>query len=189
MKIVLLRHGRPDIDQDRRLSASEFGAWVSGYDAAGIDAACPPPQSAIDAAASCSFVVCSTLRRSSASARALGLGRIDAGEAMFREMEMPHADWPSPRLPAAAWAVFFRLCWALGYAAKVESFVAAKRRALRCAERLADLAAEHRTVLLVGHGSLNWFIARHLKRMGWSGPKSAPRKYWEYGIYRYDAAR
>lgn len=52
-----------------------------------------------------------------------------------------------------------------------------------CSERLAELASEHGTVLLVGHGSLNWFIARHLKKMGWSGPNKSPRKYWTFAVY------
>ncbi len=173
----------PKVDRDRQLSAREFGRWVSEYNAAGIDGDCRPPRCAIEQANRCAFVVCSTLPRSLASAKALRLENIGTCEPLFREMDMPHANWPFPRLPLFAWAVFFRLLWALGYAADVESFEQARERARACAERLAELASVHGTVVLIGHGSLNWFIARHLKRMGWAGPKKSPRKYWEFAVY------
>lgn len=185
MQIVLLRHGMPKIDKDRRLTASEFGLWVSEYNAAGIDIECRPPQHAIEQTDKCSFVVCSSLSRSLESAKALGIESIDLSEPMFREMDMPHAKLTFPRLSPGAWSVIFRLIWVAGYRTNAESFNQAKERARRCAERLAELASKHGTVLLVGHGSLNWFIAKYLKNMGWSGPRKSPRKYWEFSVYRY----
>lgn len=177
----------PKIDRDRRLSAAELGIWVAAYNAAGIDLDLRPPQNAIGQASTCAFVMCSNLPRSLESAKALGLDNIGACESLFREVDLPYASWYFPRLPPSAWTVFFRLMWALGYSGNTESLSEAKARARRCAERLAELAAEHDRVLLVGHGSLNWFVARHLKRMGWSGPKKAPRRYWEFGVYSFNA--
>jgi broad specificity phosphatase PhoE len=178
----------PQINKDQRLSAAEFGQWVSAYNNAGINAGCMPSQGAMEQARTCAFVVCSNLRRSSESAKALGLETIDACESTFREMDMPHAIWRFPRLSPGTWAVLFRLMWAAGYSANVESFSEARERARRCAERLAELASEHGKVLFVGHGSLNWFISRYLKSMGWTGPRKAPSGYWEFGVYRYSIA-
>lgn len=188
MQIVLLRHGKPIIKKDASLNAAEFGLWVEKYNTAGIDNDFKPPQLAIDQAVRCTFTVCSNLPRSLESAKALGVENIGVCEAMFREMDMPYAKWRSPKLSSSVWSVFFRLIWALGYSANSESFSAAKGRARDCAERLADLASTHGTVLFVGHGSLNWFIAKHLKDMGWSGSDKSPRKYWEFSVYRYQAA-
>lgn len=188
MEIVLLRHGMPKIDKDRRLSAAEFGQWVSAYNNAGIDIGCMPSQNTIEQAKTCAFVVCSTLLRSSESAKVLGLASIDVCESMFREMDMPYASWCFPRLSPGTWSVLFRLGWAIGYSANVESFREARERARRCAERLVELASEHGTVLFVGHGSLNWFVSRYLKSMGWASPQKAPRKYWEFAVYNYHAA-
>lgn len=182
-RIVLVRHGKPKVDVGSRLSPAEFGRWVADYDAAGIDPDYPPPTAARAAARQCAAVVCSHLPRSQESARALGAQRIDVCEPMFREMEMPHGQAAFPKLPPSAWAVIFRLLWAAGYSARVESFLAARARARRCAERLVELAAAHGSVMLVGHGTLNWFIARHLARLGWRGPPRAPRRHWEFGIY------
>ena len=187
MEIVLLRHGMPVIDHDRRLSASEFGQWVSAYNEAGINIGCAPSQAAIEQAKKCTFVVCSNLPRSLESAKTLGLESIDVCESMFREFDMPHANWRFPRLSPGTWAVVFRLMWAAGYSRNAESFEEARERARNCTERLVELASEHGRVLFVGHGSLNWFVARYLKKVGWAGPAKAPGKYWEYGVFRYHA--
>jgi broad specificity phosphatase PhoE len=187
VQITLLRHGMPDIDKNSRISATEFGAWVSKYDAASLDINCEPPQPAIEQANRCAFVVCSDLLRSLESAKALGLADIDASEAMFRELDTPHANWHFPRLSPGAWAVIFRIMWAAGYSTNVETFAEARERARHCAERLSKLASEHGKILFVGHGLLNWFISRYLKKMGWDGSQNAPRRYWEFAVYHYCA--
>jgi broad specificity phosphatase PhoE len=179
----------PKIDKDRLLNATEFGFWVSEYNAAGINVGCRPPQHAIEQVSRCAFVVCSSLPRSMESAKALGIESIDVCEAMFREMDMPHANRSFPRLSPAMWTVLFRLIWAVGYSANTESFKEARERARSCAQRLAELASVHGTVLLVGHGLLNWFIAWHLKKMGWSGPQKSPRNYWDFAMYRTSSRR
>ncbi|KAB2962227.1 histidine phosphatase family protein [Zoogloea sp.] len=188
MQIVLMRHGKPEIDKHLRLNAMEFGAWVEKYNAAAIDAECKPPQAAIEQAKQSTFIVCSNLTRSLESAKTIGIGRLGLSDPMFREMEMPHAEWHFPKLSVLAWSVIFRLAWAFGYSAGVESFKAAKERARNCAEHLASLASVHGTVLFVGHGSLNWFIAKNLKKMGWLCAGKPPRRYWEFSVYHILAA-
>ena len=185
MEIVLLRHGMPQIDKERRLSAAEFGQWVSMYNQSGINVGCMPSQEAMEQAKMCTFVMCSSLPRSSESAKVLGLENIDACESMFREMDMPYSLSSFWRLSPGTWSVLFRLMWGVGYSANGESFREARERARRCAERLAELASEHGKVLFVGHGLLNWFVSRYLKSMGWEGPQKAPRRYWEFGVYRH----
>ena len=188
MQIVLMRHGEPDIDKRLRLNALEFGAWVEKYNAAGVDTASQPPQAAIEKAQQCAFTVCSHLPRSVESAKTLGIGRSGLSDPMFREMDMPHAAWRFPKLSVLAWATIFRLAWVFGYSAGVESFQSAKERARRCAAHLARLACTHGTVLFVGHGSLNWFIAKYLKSMGWLCAEKPPRKYWEFSVFHIQAA-
>ncbi|MHA7683912.1 histidine phosphatase family protein [Cupriavidus sp. PET2-C1] len=185
MKIVLMRHGKPQIDKKSKLNAAEFGVWVEKYNAAGIDTKYPPPQIAIEQADQCAFTVCSNLVRSLESARLLGVKRIGVCDSMFREMEMPHAAWHIPKLSLPLWSVFFRLAWAFGYSENVEPFKAARERAYRCAEHLVETASTHGAVLFVGHGSLNWFIARYLKKMGWLCSGKSPRKYWEHTVFHF----
>lgn len=179
-----MRHGMPKVDRNARVSAEEFGIWVRGYDAAGIDEGHRPPPTATAHADRCAFIVCSNLPRSLESAKTLGIQRVHVSDPEFREMEMPHAAWRFPRLSLMAWATFFRIVWMFGYSANAESFKAARGRARSCAERLIELAGDHGTVLFVGHGSLNWFIAKRLKAMGWSCATRPPRHYWEASVYQ-----
>lgn len=89
----------PQIDKGRRLSAAEFGRWVSAYNDAGIDLGCMPPQEAMEQARKCAFVVCSDFPRSSESARVLGFEDSDVCESMFREVgsPMPIGSFPGYR--------------------------------------------------------------------------------------------
>jgi len=183
MQIILMRHGRPAIDARQRLSAHDFGIWVGHYNAAAIDPANPPPVEAIRQARQAAYVLCSTLPRSLTSAAALGIETPHGQDAAFRELEMPHADWRFPVLPVGLWAVLFRLAWAFGYLSHAESFAAARARAAACADTLSQLAASHGSVLFIGHGALNWFIARALRRAGWHSPNRAPRRNWRYTVF------
>lgn len=183
MKIVLMRHGKPMINKHLRLNATEFGAWVEKYNIAGIDTRHESPREAIEQAKQCAMTVCSNLARSLESAKILGVKHIGLCSPMFREMDMPHATWRLPRLSPAIWLIFFRFAWVFGYSANTESFKAAKARARNCAEQLAGISSTYGTVLFVGHGSLNLFIAKYLKRMGWICSEKPPRKYWEHSIF------
>jgi broad specificity phosphatase PhoE len=184
-----MRHGKPKIENSFRLNAEEFGVWVREYNTSGIDIECQPPQLAIEQADQCDIAVCSNLPRSLESAKALGIERVGICDPMFREMEMPYSGWDFPRLSVAVWSVFFRLVWALGFSENAESFKSARKRAQLCAEQLNDLASIHGIVLFIGHGSLNWFIAKYLKRMGWLCSENSPGNYWEYRVYSHPATQ
>lgn len=178
-----MRHGKPRVEYGPGLNAAEFGAWVKKYNAAGVDTACQPPQVAVERAKQCAFTVCSNLPRSLESAKALGVERLGLSDSMFRELDMPHAELRFPKLSVLAWSVIFRLAWAFGYSMGVESFKAARERARRCAEHLACLASTHGAVLFVGHGALNWFVAKDLKSMGWSCSEKPSRAYWKSRVF------
>lgn len=183
MQIILMRHGRPEINTRQWLSARDFGAWVTQYNAAAIDPTSKPPAEAIRLARQARYVLCSTLPRSLTSAAALGIQTQHGRETFFRELEMPHADWRFPILPVGMWSILFRLLWALGYHRHAESFAVARARAATCADTLSALAITHDSVLFIGHGSLNWLIARLLRRAGWQTPDSTPRRHWQYSVF------
>lgn len=182
-KIVLMRHGKPRIGTSGRVSASGFGEWVSQYDSAGIETERRPADEALERARGCSFIVCSTLPRSVESAKALGVEAIDLVSHLFRECGMPYGNWKHPKLSKSLWSVLFRTMQLVGYSSNAESFKAMKERARKCTSQLEELAREHKSVLFVGHGIMNRFIHGRLLRMGWSGPRGAARKHWEFGVY------
>jgi len=185
MEIVLLRHGKPAIAEDRRLTSSQFGTWINEYNQAGISLALPPTKRALETAAGSDFIVCSHLPRSIESAQALGVDCLDINDSLFREFEMPYANLITPRFSAATWTVFYRVLWLAGFSANAESYKQAKLRGLSCVEQLLEHASKHQRVLFVGHGALLWFICKQLLSRGWSGPKGSPRSYWDLNRYSY----
>ncbi len=50
-------------------------------------------------------------------------------------------------------------------------------------DKLIEIAEKHESILFVGHGFINHFIAKELKRRGWTGPKKSPREHWEFSTY------
>ena len=185
MEIVILRHGKPDFDLPVKVKAKELEALASSYDACGI---CDtPPVEAWEKAQHCNVVVCSDLPRSTSSAKVLGVTPILVSDPLFREAALPHTGWGLVSLPPKLWAIFFRLIWFAGFSGNGESVAFAKYRAKEAARRLVKYATEHKSVLFVGHGFINRFIAKELLSLGWVGPDNPGRGYWEYGVYRCNA--
>lgn len=185
MKIILLRHGEPDIDTRLMVTPREYGDWLRVFNRASIKDTQLPCEDLKELVQQCDFVVCSDLARSINSAGALGVENVDIADGLFREFEVPYLQWSLPKLSASSWTVLFRLMWLAGYSTNAESFREAKQRAVLCMDRLEEYARQHGTVLFVGHGSLLWYLARLLRKNGWQGPKSSPRKYWEYCVYTF----
>ena len=183
MEIVLIRHGLPKIDTSKKLGASDFGKWISQYDQAGIDLSQNPTSDVIERVKSCSFIVCSNLPRSVESAHALNIETPDIINNLFRECEMPYANWNYPKLSIKSWALLFRIFQLAGYSSNTETYKDIKKRVTECTNQLTALSEKHKSVLFVGHGALLWFIHRQLKSMGWFGPKKSVRQHWEFGVY------
>lgn len=182
MRITLMRHGRPAVQTGERLSPRGFAQWVEQYDEAGVVRNEEPPAEAIKAAHFARFVVCSDLQRSVSSAKLLGCS-VNVADPLFREAEMPVLDGSFPRLSPRLWSVIFRLAWVCGFKSGVEALSDARKRADRCAQQLCELAGTHEDVLLVGHGTFLWLIARRLSRLGWNGPTNTPRHHWSFGTW------
>jgi len=185
MRIILVRHGEPDFSDYGKLRASEIHEWVNSYNSTGIKAQSKPPVEVMEITKSCNTVVCSDLPRSIESAYALGVKKIDHVDPLFREVELPHSSFPSPRILSRFWVVLFRVLCVFGYSSNGESLKEAKLRATNGASRLKEIAANNDTVLLVGHGFMNRFIAKELLSSGWQGPASSGKYFWGFGVYEY----
>ena len=186
MEIVVLRHGKPNIDSTGKLNPIEFGGWIANYDKAGVCESDSPDGRTIERAKKCNFVVCSHLPRSIESAKLLGIISPGLVSSEFRECEMPHGTWVYPKLSISAWALIFRLFQIAGYSFNSESYKEAKERSIACATQLVDLAHNHGSVLFIGHGALNWLLHKQLLRMGWSGPKKSAKDHWAFTEYVYN---
>lgn len=181
VEIILVRHGRPLVDDRSRIPGPELGTGVTGFEQAPLDTTLPPPPSLASRAAAARCIVSSTLRRSVESAALLAPARPVLSEELFVEAGMPVAMPGRVAIRPKHWDAFARIAWILGWSRGTESWPAARRRAALAAERLSDLAREHGSVLLVGHGMLNALIQRALRARGWSGGgwRSA---YWSYVV-------
>jgi hypothetical protein len=100
-------------------------------------------------------------------------------------MNLPYFDRAPIRLPLKLWVVMLRSLWFLGFSKNTESLLKARARAKVASNMLVELATKHESVLLVGHGFLNHYVAKELLAVNWVGPKSPGKKYWEFGTYEY----
>ncbi|WP_051911558.1 histidine phosphatase family protein [Methylomicrobium agile] len=185
VKIILVRHGEPDLPFWRNVKASEFQQWIKFYNSAGIKKENLPPKEVCEVVSDCSTVVCSDLPRSIESAKALGVTTVNYIDPIFREMGLPYVDWNFPKLSPTIWATLFRLLWFAGFSRNSESLKSGKLRATGAAEKLKDFAHEHGSVTFVGHGMINRFLANELLSSGWRGPLNPGKRYWEFGVYEY----
>lgn len=183
MKIVLLRHGKPDIPRLANMNGVEFVKWINSYDLAALDEKCSPAEDALLIAQSCSAVICSTLRRSIESAEMLGVSDKVEASSEFVEANLPNFGVMSLRLPARVWLVVFRLSWFIGYSPNSESYLQVKERAKNCASQLINIAQDKESVMFVGHGILNRLISKELIRRKWRGPARSKSDYWQFSIY------
>lgn len=185
MKIVLLRHGKTNLRPWPWIRAAELGAWVDAYNSAGIRDS-PPPAAAVNAAGRCNAIVTSGLLRSVESGRALG-SKMQISDGLFSEAGLPYRSAAFVRMPPYVWALLFRFCWSLGFKTNGESIHAFRVRAQSAARLLMSLAREHGSVLLVGHGLINRFIARELLSAGWKGSGKTKIRHWGFTEYEREA--
>jgi broad specificity phosphatase PhoE len=181
MKIILLRHGKPSFELKGIVRGKDLRDIAKSYETSGIVGT--PPKATLDITQGNHFIVCSHLTRSVESAKALGFKQAHAKESLFSETALPHFARGSIPLPISVWIVVLRLLWLLGFSKNGESLASARLRSKHATARLIALAEEHQSVLLVGHGFMNHFIAKELKKHAWLGPSKPDRRYWGYAIY------
>ena len=170
--LLLVRHGKPAFDDWTPVAGLGFATWVSGYDEAPIDVAVPPPASLRAQASAMGYIATSTLRRARESAALLAAGRTFVCDPLFAEAGIPSSIHLSLVLAPRWWTFLSRVGWFCGWSHGAESLREARCRARRAAERLVELAREHGSVMLVGHGVMNTLISRALRRRGWRGAAS-----------------
>jgi broad specificity phosphatase PhoE len=187
MQIVLMRHGEPETNLSNMLrlkcSANELKSIIRTYNDCGLNKQNAPSSGALHVTNYCKSIVCSDLRRSIESARILAAHKIDLVDPIFRESDLPHANWRYPKLKLITWFFFFRTIWFLGYSMNGEPISNAQQRAKIAFLKLKEIAFEYGSVMLIGHGIINRLLARNLRSNGWKGPKNPGSNYWEYGVY------
>jgi broad specificity phosphatase PhoE len=175
-EIILARHGRPLMNGVSPITGAELGAWVRRYNECGIDRDLPPPDALRQLAAAAGCILTSNLPRSIES----GVALTDNSqiEPDLREAGLPDRISIPIRLHPGICVALARMSWWMNWSTSAETIADARERATRATERLCALASEHGSVLVVGHGMFNRFIAKRLRKRGWRGPGVLPHGYW-----------
>ncbi len=191
MKIILSRHGKPDLakldesdgEYSGLLNGRQLRNWLRDYNAAKVDNSYPPNKASLTAIQSCETQITSDLERAIDSCRILGVENHQVN-AVFQEAGFPIPQNCFLKLPLNIWLLCLRLVWFIGYSSNAESFKDASARSKDAANKLQDIAYKKGSVSLVGHGIMNRLIAKQLLAAGWQKTYSKQEtKYWGFSVF------
>jgi len=182
MTITLIRHAKVLATEDTRLYASEMPQWVEHYNTAPIDGTLPQ-STVIQHIKRANVVVASSLSRTHDSLALLGV-EPSVRDSVFDEAEVPLGKIPYIKLYPRQWLVVLRLMMLVGMGKGSSSLKASKSRAIKAENDLIALAQTKQSVALMGHGGMNWLIAKSLEKEGWSCIEDVQSsKNWGYKVY------
>jgi phosphohistidine phosphatase SixA len=176
-EIVLIRHAKVKISSEQRSSSSELKHWVKKYDMAELEESSVPNAEVHEVVNSADFLMTSMLFRTIASASKFEK-KIDERNELFNEAGLPNVHIPWFKFKAKTWLVILRLLLFTGRGKGDDSFKASNTRAKKASDYLCELSKEHNKVVLVGHGGMNFFMSRILRKQGWKLDGKASSKNW-----------
>lgn len=180
MKIILIRHGRPENAHSAKLNSAGFANWVKNYDHSLVAEDSHPNYQQLESYKQY-YAVSSDLPRAIHSCKLVFQRQPDHQSALFREMEIPRYRLPF-KLKAWHWVYVNRLLWMCGKRGPFESYCEAKQRAKQAAEQLIALANTHGNVVLFSHGFLNLHMRKHLRTNGFLQHSKAS-DYWGVSVF------
>lgn len=183
MKIILVRHGKPLINQTKWISSHQMADWIEEYNQAKIDPLLPPNANVIQLIKQTPYRICSPLKRSQDSLNMIGIEQADEIDTLFQESALPYKKIPFLKLPAALWALLFRISWFVGFSQNAESKLEARIRARNATNKLIELAKQNQQVSVIGHGIMNQLIANELADSRWVCSIKQGNGYWHYCVF------
>ena len=157
-------------------------ACVEQYNQAPIDRTLPSDE-VIEHIKTADVVLASSLSRSADSLDMIGVKATEKNR-LFDELDVPSSHGSLIKLSPKTWLVILRLLMFFGIGKNSKSFTLSKRRAKKEAVYLVELAEENQTVVLMGHGGMNWLLGRELERLGFKlFDKKDASKNWGYTVY------
>lgn len=181
-KIILLRHGEVDIQNNQNISANQFEKWIIKYNNSNIKPEFESKNEIKNLFDQTDILISSNLKRSVQSIEIFDKTPFETSS-IFNEAQLPFSNWKVLKLHPQIWLVTFRLLWLLGYSKNSESFKEAKKRAKNATKKLIELSNQNKTILLVGHGIMNKLIQKELIALNWIESKKLQNKNWYYGIF------
>ena len=184
-QIILIRHAKVDIDNSKKVDAKALQKWIELYDHAPILKESLPTKETITLAQDADVVLTSTLRRAIDSAKVLGV-EVSEENSLFNEALIPNMSVPYLKFRPKTWLVILRLLLFVGLGKKDTSLKASKTQAKNAAIHLETLTNEHETVVLVGHGGMNWLIGKVLIQSGWIQEGKSGHGNWGTSLFCKD---
>ena len=182
-RIILIRHGQPDIAISPRASHHEFRSYIDAYEEAGLDPASAPPEELQDLLSELSQVYTSGRKRAQDSARALAPNAELIADPLFAEAPLASPPIPLLKMKVPKWAVVSRILWHAGYHPEIENYRRAKHRGAEAADILIARANRDGSTALVAHGYFNLIIGRELRHRGFRKSGSHRARFWNSVIY------
>ncbi|MEQ9770957.1 histidine phosphatase family protein [Pectobacterium jejuense] len=181
MRIILIRHGKPDINITKKLSSHDMGSWIENYDKSEVIEN-PPQYLFTNNFISKSFVIVSSLPRTLTSLEMMGINP-NMIDPIFREAQLPSFNHSLLRLSPMIYVFIFRILWFIGFSKSVESYYSAKCRSKLAAAKLISFAQKEPSVSLMGHGIMNRMIDSQLEREGFKKTQTLGKNYWKLTAY------
>jgi broad specificity phosphatase PhoE len=182
-RIILIRHGQPDIPVAPRASHREFQSYIDAYENSGLDPQSAPPEELQDLVGEVAAVFTSGKRRADDSARVLAPNADLIADPLFVEAPLAAPRIPLLKMRVPKWAVVARIFWHAGYHPEIETYRRAKRRAGQAADILVARARADGAAALVAHGYFNFLIGRELRRRGFAKSGSHRARFWNVVVY------
>ncbi|WP_323641056.1 hypothetical protein [Pectobacterium polonicum] len=181
MRIILIRHGKPDVDIKNKLFSSEMALWIEDYDKSEVNEN-PPPYLFTNSNIGKDFFIASSLPRTLTSLEMMGISP-DMVDPIFREAQLPSFNRSLLRLSPMTYVFIFRMLWLIGFSKNVESYHSAKLRSKLAAKKLINFAQTESSVSLMGHGIMNRMIGYQLEREGFKKTQTSGKSYWKLTVY------
>ena len=187
-RILLIRHGEPDIDWSTRLSCSEFRRWTASYDAAPLLSGSTPPVSTLDKLDANDVILVSELRRSRESSALLYPEQpAESMHVEFNELRLVDPPLPWLELTPFWWILIARVMRSAGYGHRRSEKGGERVRASAACTLLCQYALPGKRAVLVGHGTINRMVGDELVRRGWHRDRRFRRwPYWGVEAYEQD---
>lgn len=182
-RIILIRHGQPDIPVAPRASHREFRSYIDAYEQSGLDPASAPPEELQDLVGELTAVFTSGRKRADESARALAPKAELIADPLFGEAPLASPRIPLLRMKVPKWAVVARIFWHVGYHPEIENYRRVRGRANEAADILIARAERDGAAALVAHGYFNFLIGRELSRRGFAKSGAHRARFWNAVIY------
>lgn len=181
-RIILVRHGKPALSRKVWLTWRGYREWWRQYDEGGLTTEQNIPEAVMKLARDSDILISSPLRRAMETAQLLRGSPPDLVDQDLVEAALPSPPLGPLKFRPRMWGTLARIVWYVGWSDGHESHKAARQRANRTAEKLANQALGGKTVLVTGHGWYNRMLKGSLMKQGWDCISQNGDRHWNHRI-------